>query len=399
MAAPRALVALALLTVPFSIYLVYNEDPYAIGRFAVTGVAYLAALVLSIAWVSETRDRRSSALILSVSLLAVIGSAYALSGGAGYPATNVTNSTTYSCTTFTNQTNASGYPSQGSGSSCTGRFVPTEDVPLALGYNLLAWAPLVGCMLFSMPVWSGAGATKYDSLARLVGGSVPAAAILLNLVGVRTPGTLLTLPVLHVPLNPYLAYGMCDSITATGGCVYVNHLFVVVDYAFWLAIAVFASVAGNELVAHRLRKGGSIWKATAYSLALVSLLTVGLVVAPAALASGGVLVPSGSSFAFYSNNSFIRIPVVGGQNDTLGGTFKSSAAVDVYILNSTQFLSFDQAGGFCPVSLVTPLLVSVTHGSLAAEIGAGTYSLLFCAPFQPSSNIRVTITNAIVLSS
>lgn len=399
MTTSKTMVVLAALAVPFSIFLTYNEDPWALGRFAVVGMAYLAAIILSISWFADTRDKRKSVLILLVSLVVVLGGVYALSGGNGYPATNVTNSTSYSCTTFTTQTNSSGYPAQGSGFSCTGYTVPTGQIPFALGYNLLAWVPLVGCVLFSLPAWGDGAVSKYDSLARLFGGSVPASAILLNLVGIQTPGTLLTLPVLHVPLNPYLAYGLCDSTTSTGGCAYVNHLYVLIDYAFWFGVVVLTSAAVGVVISHRKPSGTMVRKAAISSLALAFLLITGLAVVPASVASSGVLVPPGGSFTFHPNSSFVRIPFVGSQSKALSGSFESSAPVDVYVMNSSQFLPFDQDGGDCPASSVTPLLANATQGSLAIDIGTGSYSLIFCASFQPNSNIRVAITNAIRLSS
>ena len=166
---PGAALALTLVLVAaFSVFLTFNEDPYALSRFMVLGIAYLAAVVLSIAWFASSRKGWRHALILFAAILVMLGGVYSLSGGNGYPASNVTNSTSYSCTTITaGETNSSGYPVQGTQYSCAGRTFPVQHVPLALGYNLLAWAPLVGCVLFAMPVWAK-GASKNDNLARLV---------------------------------------------------------------------------------------------------------------------------------------------------------------------------------------------------------------------------------------
>ncbi|MDG7016698.1 MAG: hypothetical protein JRM82_04905 [Nitrososphaerota archaeon] len=394
-----AFVFTLVLVVAFSVFLVFNEDPWALGRFVVVGVAYLAAIVLSIVWFASPR-RRGHAMILLVAALVMLGGVYSLSGGNGYPATNVTNSTSYSCTTFSYTTNSSGYPARGSGFSCTGYNFPVQNVPLALGYNLLAWVPLVGCVLFSMPVWNGRGATKYDNLARLVGGSVPAAAILLNLVGIQSGGSLLQLPVLHLPLNPYVAYGMCDSTTATSGCVYVNQLYVLVDYAFWLGVTILASAAMSEFVSHRMNLGAPLRNSGLYSLALASVLVVGLAVVPASMAASGVLAYPGSSFSFYPNSSFVRIPFVATHSASLSGAFDSNAPLDVYVLNSSQFVSFDQGGGYCPVSSAAPLFVNATRGSMAASVEIGSYSLVFCSPFQAGgASIQVRVTSPVKLSS
>ena len=394
-----AFVFTLVLVAAFSVFLVFNEDPWALGRFMVVGIAYLAAIVLSIVWFASPR-RRGHALILLVATLVMLGGVYSLSGGNGYPATNVTNSTSYSCTTFSHTTNSSGYPAQGSGFSCTGYDFPVQNIPLALGYNLLAWVPLVGCVLFSMPVWNGKGASRYDDLARLIGGSVPAAAILLNLVGIQAAGSLLQLPVLHLPLNPYLAYGMCDSTTATGGCAYVNQLYVLVDYAFWLGVTILTSAAMSEFVSHRMNSGAPLRNSGLYSLALASILVVGLAVVPASMAASGVLVYPGNSFSFYPNNSFVRIPFVATHSASLSGAFDSSTPVDVYVLNSSQFVSFDQGGGYCPVSSAAPLFANATRGSITTNVESGSYSLVFCAPFQSNgASIQVRVTSPVKLSS
>ena len=394
-----AFVFTLVLVTAFSVFLVFNEDPWAFSRFMMVGIAYLAAIVLSVVWFA-TQRRRGHATILLVATLVVLGGVYSLSGGNGYPATNVTNSTSYSCTTFSHTTNSSGYPAQNSGFSCTGYNFPVQNIPLALGYNLLAWVPLIGCVLFSMPVWNGKGASRYDDLARLIGGSVPAAAILLNLVGIQAAGSLLQLPVLHLPLNPYLAYGMGDSITATGGCVYVNQLYVLVDYAFWLGVTVLASAAMSEFVSHRMNAGAPLRNSGLYSLALASILVVGLAIVPASIAASGVLVYPGNSFSFYPNSSFVRIPFVATHSASLSGGFESSAPVDAYVLNSSQFVSFDQGGGYCPVSSAAPLFANATRGSITTNVESGSYSLVFCAPFQSNgASIQVKVTSPIKLSS
>jgi hypothetical protein len=395
-----ALALTIVLATAFSVFLVFNEDTYALGRFMVVGVAYLSAVVLSIAWFASSRRGRRHALILLTATLVMLGGIYSLSGGNGYPETNVTNSTSYSCTTITTGTNSSGYPVHGTQYSCTGYASPVQNIPVALGYNLLAWVPLVGCVLFSMPVWNGRGAFGYEGIARLIGGSVPAAAILLNLVGIQSTGSLLSLPILHLLLNPYLAYGECDSTTSIGGCVYVNQLFVLADYSFWLVVVILAAMAMSEVVSHRQSALASIRKPALYSLALAFVLVVGLAVVPASIAGSGILVNPGNSFSFYPNNSFVRIPFVAGHTESLSGAYESSAPVDVYVLNSTQFLSFDRGGGYCPVPSVEPLLVNDTQGSIATNVGSGSFNLIFCAPFQPNwPSLQVTITSPVRLTS
>src|ERR1700730_10904008 len=50
-------IVLALASV-FSVLLVYGEDPFALGRLVVTGIAYLVAIVLTVAWFAESKIER-----------------------------------------------------------------------------------------------------------------------------------------------------------------------------------------------------------------------------------------------------------------------------------------------------------------------------------------------------
>lgn len=83
-----AFVLTLVLVTAFSVFLVFNEDPWALGRFVVVGIAYIAAIVLSIVWFASPR-RRGHAIILLVATLVMLGGVYSLSGGNGYPGTNV----------------------------------------------------------------------------------------------------------------------------------------------------------------------------------------------------------------------------------------------------------------------------------------------------------------------
>ncbi len=228
----------------FTTFLIYDEDPYALGRIAVLGISYLSAIVLSVAWFTDSRTRGKYALLLLTATIVVLGGSYALSGGNGFPATNANNQTLLSCTTYTTLSNTT---LSGSGFSCMPYSVPGQNIPLALGANLLVWVPIVGCILFSMPIWNGRRASKYANIERLLAGSVPAAAVLLNLIGIGFAGTLLSPLVLHLPLNPYAAFGMCDSVTAESGCVYVNQLYMLVDYVFWLAVVGLTSLVASGI--------------------------------------------------------------------------------------------------------------------------------------------------------
>ncbi len=354
------------LVAAFSVFLVFNEDPWALGRGIVIGIAYLVAIILSIFWSLGSSSRKSPALILLVSTIVVVGGVYAISGGKGYPETTA-----------------------------------IENFPVALVLNLIAWVPVVGSVLFAMPVWR-AGSPKSNQLSRLIGGSVIAAAILLNLIGIQASGSLLSTPVTHLPLNPYPAYGECDSGSADTGCVYVNQLYVSADYVFWFAVVILASVASSEFVSHRMGSRAPVRRAVLYSVAFVLVVIMGLVVIPASTAGSGVLVPSGNTFSFDPLNSYVRVPFNASNHETLSGAFESSAALDVYILNSSQFASYARGGGaWCPISSATPLSVNAAHGSIGASLGNGSYSLLFCGAGALQRNlpsIELTISSPIKLS-
>src|ERR1700730_9774780 len=49
-------IVLALASV-FSVLLVYGEDPFALGRLVVTGIAYLVAIVLTVAWLRSQKSK------------------------------------------------------------------------------------------------------------------------------------------------------------------------------------------------------------------------------------------------------------------------------------------------------------------------------------------------------
>lgn len=52
-------------------------------------------------------------------------------------------------------------------------------------------------------------------------------------------------------------------IISINGCVYVNQSFVFVDYMFWLAVVVLASLALSGIVSHKA-KATAIRKPVAY---------------------------------------------------------------------------------------------------------------------------------------
>jgi hypothetical protein len=262
------------LVAAFTVLLVHGEDPWALYRVFLIGIAYLVAITLSVLWLAESGPRKSKATILLVGVIVVVAGAYAFSAGGGYPANNVTSVTSYSCTT-TSGINSAGINFSSYG--CTENSVPVQNIPLAIGLNLIVWTPLVGCILYSMPGWNKRS-NRYYELARLLGGSAIAAAILLNVVGIGWSGSLQSLPSIHMPLNPYPATGECDSGSADSGCVYVDQSYVLADYAFWLGVAFLASLAISAFASHRTGLGAPVRRGVLISLVLISVLTIGLVV-------------------------------------------------------------------------------------------------------------------------
>ena len=344
--------------------------------------------------VCGVKNRKRSAFVLFLGTILVIGGAYGLSSGSGYPATNVTTATSFSCTSSTHTNSTGNIISTSYG--CTENDYPVQNIPVALGSNLIVWVPLVGCICFSMPAWRE-GSPRYDKLARLLGGCVIGAAILMNLVGIGFSGSLQVLPPVHMPLNPFLATGECDSMTSIEGCVYANRLYVVADYGFWLVVVILASVATSTFVTYKTTSGARIRSGVVFSVLLALALFVGLVVIPASIAGSGILVNTGNSFSFYPDNSYVRVPFVAGSNETLRGDFRSNAAVNVYVLTTAQFESFDN-GALCPGSSIAPLLVNATGGSLATRVGSGSYSLLFCSYLVGVPSIQITISSPLELS-
>ena len=143
-----------------------------------------------------------------------------------------------------------------------------------------------------------------------------------------------------------------------------------------------------------------IRRAVFVSFLLASVVVLGLVVVPALVSQGGVLVYSGNGFT-YSSSDFLDIPFVVGHHSQLSGSFQSSSPSYLYLLNHSQFWKFDGDGGYCPIQGVSPLLFNVTHASIAASVENGSYSLIFCTNFQAPStyDVQVQITSPIQVSS
>ena len=378
------LVVTFVLSAVFILIFVSLEDPYSLGSAFLSLFVYIIATALTL---TLAKKPRTILILLAVSL-AIAGAAWAVKGD-GYPVSSATTSYTSSCTTFTNGT--SGLVQQMCGAvSHTG-----SDIPQAVLWNILAWVPLVGALAFAVPRAKGGRLFTYGSLGRMLTGSIPGAALLFTLLGARSAGLIGSPTVGFGPLNPYVAFRECDSTTSLNGCSFNNNLYLLVDFLFWLAVAMLvALLAGAAYVGYERTRGrrisiGLAGKWTALSLAV--LLALGLTVVPSALTQGGAIATSGSTFSF-TPGDFVDIPFNPAHAANLTGSFASSIPVYVYLLNSTQFGSFDLGGdSYCPVEGATPLASNATQGSLAAHTFPGPNTLLFCAGFDFHSAASITI--------
>lgn len=364
---------------------VVTEDPYTLGSALLAFVAYGAAVLVS---ADYALSRRREIPLFVATALVVVGLAWVIGGG-GYPFSGATVTFTATCSTYTNST--SGLVQN----VCGTQPIPGQDIPLALAENFIALAPLVGCLLYAKP--DSGKFLAYGNLGKMVRGAVPAAALMFTLLGIRSSDGFNSPMVGIGPLNPYVALRECDSTTAIGGCVYTNKTYLLADYLFWVAVALLlAVVAGVVLRSARKREGRERmgrgdpqekWVAVLLALLVAS----GLTLVPLALTQGGAIVTSGSTFSFYSGD-FLNIPMNSAHSSQLTGSFASDIQVDVYLLNSTQFMSFDQSGNwYCPITGVTPLLLNATQGTFHGETAVGSYDLVFCGVYQPGFGPTITL--------
>ncbi len=380
------------LTAIFVALFVAVEDPYSLGAAFFSLLVYALAVGFSLALVWRPK---AIPVLLVLSLVAV-GLSWAVRGD-GYPVSSATLSYTSSCTSVTNST--SGYVYQ----AC--RAVPNSgrDVAAALGWNFLAWAPLVGCLLYEVPLGEGRRLLTYGTVARMMRGAVPAAALMFILLGARSSG-LIGSPIVGVgPLNPYVAFRECDSTTSLNGCSFNNSLYLLVDFLVWLAVALLIPllVGGVYLRSKREGRGVSSVGRSRVILATVALAVVmiaGFTAVPAALTQGGAIVTSGSSFRFSSYDYYLNVPVSSTRPSVLVGSFASNVPVDVYLLNTTKW--DNNFGPYCPLD-TQALFANSTQGTLDAPAPRGSYDLIFCPIFQPPNqfDIVVRVTAPIRLSS
>ena len=379
------------LTVLFAAIFATTEDPYSLGATFYTLFVYALAVGFTFALVWRPR----AILVLVVVSLAALGLTWALHGD-GYPVSSATLSYTSTCTNVTNST--SGYVYQ----AC--RAVPNsgQDIAVALGLNFLSWAPLVGCLLYEVPLGEGGRLLTYGTAARMLRGAVPAAALMFILLGARTSGFIGSPVVGFGPLNPYVAFRECDSTTSLNGCSFNNSLYLLVDFLFWLVVAfLIALVAGAIYTLSKRGRSAAFIDRSKVILTAVVLATItltGFTIVPAALTQGGAIVNSGSSFQFSSYDYYLNIPVTSAHQSTLVGSFTANIPVDVYLLNYT--LWDNNFGPYCPLKTAA-LFANATGGALNAPTPRGSYDLVFCPVLLPPSEVNITIlvTSPIRLSS
>jgi hypothetical protein len=237
----------------FSAFVVYNSDPSGFGPFAVGAVSYFSgiALLFSSALGFSGRRRPTYLLMVVGGTAAILVSVYAMTGGNGLPAQGDQLGLSCSTTTTTIQ-NASGLSSE---TSCT-NSIPYFDYWSVL-VNVAFWSPLIGSVVYAMPSLIEPGRRNLaTSGSRVVVGSVIAGTLLFLTFGLDDASS--GFPELfngHSPLNPFVAYNNCDSITfGIVTCVQVNALYYSIDYVFWVAVvALFAMVLSEITDAARKR--------------------------------------------------------------------------------------------------------------------------------------------------
>ena len=379
---PRVeLLATVVLTVIFVALFVAAEDPYSFGAAFFSLFFYAIAVIFSLTLVRRPRVIP----VLVVLSLAAVGVSWAVRGD-GYPVTSATLSYTSTCTTVTNST--SGYVYQ----ACRAVPIPGQDVAVALGWNILAWAPLVGCLIYEVPLGESGKLLTYGTVLRMLRGAVPAAALMFVLLGARSSGFIGS-PIVGVgPLNPYVAFRECDSTSSLNGCSFNNSLYLLVDFLFWLAVALLIALLAGGVHLLSKRRGGTAsvdWsKAIWAAVALAVIVLAGFTAVPAFLTQGGAIVTSGSSFGFNSYDYYLNVPITSTRSSSLVGSFESNIPVDVYLLNTSIW--DNSFGPYCPLN-TQALFANSTQGTLDAPAPRGSYNLIFCPAFQPPNQFDVVV--------
>lgn len=396
-----------LLVFLFTIFLLENEEPYSLGIFVLLIISNVIGLIAIIYFLATSKFKRKAVLFLLVGTTFALVGAYIFSNGNGYPVSfSDVQSITQICAektfTYTNATYSAVSTSYRTVCNAGPSYLDPLVALFTLMQNLFVWALPVGSALYAMPNWNSVE-TTYSRLGRLLRGSVLSGAILLNLIGIQSAGDVNASISVHSPLNPALAYQLCDSTTALSGCVYMNTAYLLVDYGFWSLVACLFSLVASEFYALATKQKTSVTlkahpfakRAIICSGILTVLVVSGLIVVPTVVSQSGVIVQPGNSFSFYSS-SLLNIPFDVNHPSKLTGSFASNLPIYLYVLNSTQYNSFVNQGNFCPDSSFTSLSTNSTQTTISTmvETGGG-YHLVFCAPQIAETTVQIQITNPI----
>jgi hypothetical protein len=181
--------------------------------------------------------------------------------------------------------------------------------------------------------------------------------------------------------------------------VFVNRLYLLADFAFWLGLVVLASFTAGQFLKKESKRDSS--RTTEKSghpetrRALISLVPVflvlvfGLVAVPVIISSSGIVVPNGTSFVVPSNGQYLNLPFDVGHLSRLSGDLQASRPVDVYVLNSSQFTSFVETGCLSPGP---PVIENLTSGTFSTPVPAGSYNLIACLSTD-TSDVSVEFTH------
>lgn len=229
----------------FSAFVIYGDDPSGFGPAILGSIAFLSSLGILIAGVGFSKKRSTYLLSIVAGTAIILFSVYALSAGNGYPTQG--NQIGYTCTNaqIPNATSPGGYTN---GTRCTNYSYYSD---LSIAYNTIFWFPLVGAVIYAMPVWIDPverNASKITS--RNLKSSVVVGTLLLLTFGLTNGGA--GYPQMFTglsPLNPFFAYAYCDSSSfGVMSCVEVNPLFYLIDYLFWIALASLVSLTASEFI-------------------------------------------------------------------------------------------------------------------------------------------------------
>jgi len=147
-----------------------------------------------------------------------------------------------------------------------------------------------------------------------------------------------------------VAFRECDSTSSLNGCSFNNSLYRLVDFLFWVAVALLIALLAGGVYFLSRRRGGTAsvdWsKAIWAAVDLAVIVLAGFTAVPAFLTQGGAIVTSGSSYGFNSYDYYLNVPITSTRSSSLVGSFESNIPVDVYLLNTSIW--DNNFGPYCP---------------------------------------------------